>query len=133
MKIVLGLEDTDKNNFALFIAGLFGQSWDTLLRFIKYDYNPGSMEKEMSNIKRSYPNLSFVKHYGTPLASYLYDYKYATESNILAGYNAINFSRVMSDGLLSFRDNIRTDTVYKPSKDPNELFPVVFDNAILWV
>jgi len=131
LKIVLGLEDVDKDDFALFIAGMIGHSWDTLLRFIRYDYNPGNMDKEMAIIKRTYPNLSIVRHYGTPLASYLFDYKNASESNILAGYNSINFSRLLHNGLMSFRDNIKTETIYTPAKEPNALFPVVFNNVIL--
>jgi len=131
LKIVLGLENVDKADFALFIAGMIGHSWDTLLRFIRYDYNPGNMDKEMALIKRTYPNLSLVKYYGTPLASYLYDYKNTSESNILAGYNAINFSKLLHNGLISFRDNIKTDSTYTPTKEPNALFPVVFENMVL--
>lgn len=131
MKIVLGLEDVDKDNFALFISGLIGHSWDTLLRFIKYDYRPGAMDKEMTFIKKSFPNLSLVKYYGTPLASYLYDYKNSSEANILAGYNAVNFSKAIGNRLMSLRDNIHGEVTYTPVKEPNALFPVVFNDMIL--
>ena len=126
----LGLEDYDKINFALSISGILGHSWDYLLRFFRFQQSPG-IEQEIKLIKQFYPNFNFLKHIGTPLASYLFDYKNISETQLLGGYNANEFNKTLNKGLLRIRDNVRGTKIYEPLNYPNCLFPVTFNNLLL--
>lgn len=126
----LGLEDYDKMTISLFISGVLGHTWDYLLRFFKYSSNT-FMEKEASEIKKSYPAFQFIKHLGTPLASYIYDYKTISEQQILGGYNSLQFGRLLNNGILKIRDNVRGNTIYTPRREPNAIFPITFNNLLL--
>jgi len=125
-----GLEDTYKVEFALTISGILGHSWDYLLKFFSYDTAAHNNE-QFNKFKNKYPSFEFVKHYGTPIASYIYDFKGGTSNNILGGYNAVNFSRILNYKIMNLRDKISTKTIYNPPDLPNCLIPIVFNNALL--
>lgn len=129
MKMTLGLEDEIKRWFALFLSGVLGQHWDSFLRFIPP--RSKTMEIILNKIRKNYPDLPFLKHQGTPLADYIYAYKYNSESNILAGYNSQDFMSLLNVGIFSLRDKLKAETVYVPNDMDNAIFPIVFDNLIL--
>ena len=126
----LGLEDYDKMNLALAFSGILGHSWDNLLRFFKLQTN-SAIEKEIGYLKQKGLNWNFLKHIGTPLASYMYDYKTISEQQILGGYNSVNFNKILNAGILRIRDNVRGTSIYTPQKLPNCLFPITFSNLLL--
>ena len=127
----LGLEEFLKQEFALFIAGILGHSWDKLLRFFNFNEDANKIENEFLYIKTKNQNWDFVKHYGTPIASYLFDFKGGTDINLLGGYNSVNFSHVINENLISIRERITQKTIYNPPNIPNCLIPIVFSNAII--
>lgn len=127
----LGLEDFLKQEFALFFAGILGHSWDTLLKFFIYRNNGRTSEREFQKFKTDHQGFQLSKHYGTPIASYIYDFKNAENINYMGNYNAVNFSRVLNEKLINIRDKITKRTDYTPPDIPNCLIPIVFDNALL--
>ena len=66
----LGLEDFIKQEFALFLSGVQGHAWDMLLRFFIPEMK-SQINKEFKTFKEDAPSFSFIKHYGTPIASYM--------------------------------------------------------------
>ena len=126
-----GLEDPYKIEFALTFSGILGHSWDYLLRFFLFNTN-AETDRQFNDFRINYPSFEFVKHNGTPIASYIYDFKNGTTTNnILGGYNAVNFSRVLNYKIINIRDKISTKTIYSPPPTPNCLIPIVFNNALL--
>lgn len=126
----LGLEDFLKQELALFFSGILGHSWDMLLRFF-IPTNEQNVNIEFKTLKSKAPGFSVSKHYGTPIASYIYDFKNPDITNLMGTYNAINFSRVLNEKIINIRDKISTKTIYTPPDIPNCLIPIVFDNALL--
>ena len=129
-KCIIGLEDYDKINFALFISGLIGNQWDKCLSYFKFQ-NYANMEREFNVFKVSQPNFNFVQHFGTMLAKYIYEYKHSQDTRELGQYNAVNFSRLISNKIMSIRDNIKFNTIYYPQKEDSILFPIVYGNLSL--
>lgn len=127
----LGLEDFLKQNLALTISGILGHSWDKLLRFFDVTKTEKNIEKEWNIISNNYPNMVFIKHLGTPIASYLYDFKKGEQTGLLGGYNAYNFSKTINEKIISIRDKINKPTTYNPQDIPNCLIPITYNNAIL--
>jgi len=64
--------------------------------------------------------------YGTPLASYAYDFKMQPEKNILLGYNLSNMSRIVGLKCMSISDIISYNTIYKMHKNLLVYFYVFF-------
>jgi hypothetical protein len=124
----LGLETFLKQELALFLSGVLGHHYDTLLRY----FVPGTDTVEIFNkFKELFPTAVYIKHYGTPIASYLYDFKNGTQAGLLGGYNAVNFSRVIGNKILSINDKLMNPITYNPPKVPNCLIPITYNNAIL--
>jgi len=126
----LGLEEYYKQELALLFSGIQGHSWDMLLRFFTFS-NKTDIEKELANVRRQYPTFEFIRHNGTPLASYVFDFKGGVQSGLLGGYNALNFSHVLNSKIINIRDKLTNQTTYTPPNIPNCIIPIVFNNALL--
>lgn len=125
----LGLETFFKFNWALYLSGIYGHTFDYIIRW--YDFRQGEpiLNMELAALKAAHPEWSFVQHFGSPLASYTYDFKMQPEKNILLGYNLSNMSRIIGLKAMSISDKISYNTVYKTHKKPIGLFPCVFQNV----
>jgi hypothetical protein len=126
----LGLEQMYKQELALTISGILGHSWDCLLKYFQFT-SENNISKQLETFRAKYPSFDFIKHNGTPIASYIYDFKGGATTNMMGGYNAVNFSRILNLKILNIRDKISTKTIYTPPNIPNCLIPIVFNNALL--
>jgi hypothetical protein len=86
------------------------------------------MLKEKQVFKVTKPEFSFVKHIGSPLASYCLDFKENPELNIMLGYNMADMGKCISGSILSISDKVSYNTTYYTKPKPVGLFPVVFQN-----
>jgi len=130
---VNGMEDFYRTNFALFLAGIYGHHFDYVLRFFSVSKDIASLNAEYQIFKFSYRDFDFVQHFGTPLASYCFDFKTEPEVNILMGYNLGNLSKCISNGCISISDHVKYDVNYQTRADPVGLFPCVYQNINLMV
>ena len=127
-----GLENYLKENFALSFAGIYGHSWDKLLRFFEFNQDEKATFAEFQKAKEIIPNSILIQHYGTPIASYLFDLKdKSTQNNTLQGYNALNFGKILNENLISISDRIKQSVTYTPMATPNALIPVTFSTSLL--
>jgi hypothetical protein len=127
----LGLEDYIKQNLALTISGILGHNYDHLLRFFNPVDEEKDIQKQWNIISKNYQGMTFIKHLGTPIASYLYDFKTGTQTGLLGGYNAFNLGKILNEGIISIRDKINKPITYNPQDIPNCLIPITYNNAIL--
>lgn len=112
--------------------------WDNFLRYFTYD-TAENLNNELELMVQKNIELVPVEYYGSPLASYMYDFRNESNSNMLGGYNIIKFSKLFGlgivsfrvKGIVSFRDKLISKTIYTPLKYPNVLFPIVYKNGIL--
>lgn len=130
-KCTTGIESFLKTEFALTFSGIMGHHWDYFLRFFEFFDTTKQTDKEISEFKIQYPSFVFIKHHGTPIASYLYDFTNGTQNDVLVGYNSINFGRIINENLISIKSRITKKTIYTPQSIPNCLIPIVFDNSLL--
>ena len=130
---VNGLEDFYRTNFALWLAGIYGHHFDYVLRFFSVSKDLVSLNVEHQIFKFSYRDFDFVQHFGSPLASYCFDFKTEPEVNILLGYNLGNLSKCISNGCVSVSDHVKYDVNYQTRADPVGLFPCVYQNINLMV
>jgi len=126
----LGLEIFLKKEFALFISGVLGHHYDTLLRFF-FPFNEEKTKNDYDALAKLFPAATYVKHYGTPIASYLYDFKNGTQAGLLGGYNSINFSRTIGNNLMSINDKLMNPVSYNPPNVPNCIIPITYNNIVL--
>lgn len=119
-----------KMYFSLGISGIHGHLWDHFLRYFTYDTSE-NLNNELELMIQKNISLVPVEYYGSPLASYMYDFRNESNSNMLGGYNIIKFSKLFGLGIISFRDKLISKAIYIPLKYPNVLFPIVYKNGIL--
>jgi hypothetical protein len=128
----IGLEGYLKENFALSFAGIYGHAWDKLLRFFQFNQDEKVSFKQIQKAKEIIPSSSLIQHYGTPIASYIYDLKDKNiQNNTLQGYNALNFGKVLNENLISVSDKLKQKVVYTPMITPNALIPITFSTSLL--
>lgn len=127
----LGLENYTKQEVALTFSGILGHSFDKLLRFFDFNTSKENCEKELNTFIQRFQGFEMVKHIGTPIASYLYDFKNGTQAGLLGNYNSIDFGRVLNTGIIRINDKISNKLTYNPPDIANCLIPIVFNNAIL--
>ena len=127
-----GLENFLKDNFALAFSGILGHTWDMLLRFFEPNDNRKVTEKEIEQARKKSSNFYFLKHLGTPIASYLFDLKDDTiQNDALQGYNSLNFGRILNENLMTLSDRLKNTTYYSPQNTPNCLIPITFAPTLL--
>lgn len=128
----IGLENYLKENFALSIAGIYGHTWDKLLRFFQFNEDEKETYKQIQKAKEKIPSSNLIQHYGTPIASYIYDLKDKNiQNNTLQGYNALNFGKILNENLISVSDKLKQKVVYTPMVTPNALIPITFSTSLL--
>jgi hypothetical protein len=127
-----GLESYLKENFALAFSGILGHTWDILLRFFEPNDNKKLTADEIEDARKKSSNFYFLKHLGTPIASYLFDLKDDTiQNDALQGYNSLHFGRIINDNLMTLSDRLKNTTNYKPQNVPNCLIPITFAPTLL--
>lgn len=129
--ITLGIDDDIKFNFALMNSGMQGHFWDTVGRYFNPDSGEVSIEKELTRIKEKFPDCECVKHFGSILAGYLYDFREGVQDGMLGGYNSLNFNRCITNNIISCKARMTGIYDYKPNKVPNAIFVVCYNNCIV--
>ena len=123
-----GLELDIRKSFALFCAGVLGHYYDYVLRYFDPQFVNDTIENQVATAKLTKNDFSFVKHIGSMLGSYFYDYRVSPERNVLIGYNINSLSNSITNGMVSLKDNVNPNNVYYSSNYPLGLFPICYQN-----